>query len=175
MPRKGLTMEREKILGMNSTELVKWCKQKKTSLKLSNQIVADRSNVPLGTVDRIFSGNYSEFKYNSVQPIVSALLEIEDELAGAHETSENLENTGDYGVEQASFGVNPYEAIDPDGTGKPISLDKDYQIAQQRHFINRLRAEVEYLRIENDRKYEQLLEERKKNAQLQEMLNKLIN
>ena len=70
--------------------------------------------------------------------------------------------------------INPYEAVDPDGTGRPMSMDKDYQIAQQRHLINRLRAEVEFLRIENERKYEQLQVSLRKNEELHNMVNKLL-
>lgn len=158
-------MDVDNLLALSSTEIVKWCKEQKAKLKVSNQIVAEKSCVPQGTVDRIFSGHYSEFKYNSVQPIIVALLELGATLP----SGENIQD-----ADESVPSVNPYEAKDPDGTGHPISMDTDYQIAQQRHLINRLRAEVEFLRIENERKYEQLQAAQRKNEELHEMINNLL-
>lgn len=64
----------ENIMGMVPSELIKWCKERKKSLGYSNQKLADLSGVPVGTIDRILSGSYQEFRYSSIQPIVAVLL-----------------------------------------------------------------------------------------------------
>ena len=67
-------MENKYFINLNPSEIVKWCRDRKKSLAISNQKLADLSGVPIGTIDRIMSGNYTEFKYSSIQPIVSTLL-----------------------------------------------------------------------------------------------------
>lgn len=67
-------MENKYFITLNPSDIVKWCRDRKKSLGLSNQKLADLSGVPIGTIDRIMSGNYTEFKYSSIQPIVSTLL-----------------------------------------------------------------------------------------------------
>ena len=67
-------MENKYFINLNPSEIVIWCRDRKKSLGLSNQKLADLSGVPIGTIDRIMSGNYTEFKYSSIQPIVSTLL-----------------------------------------------------------------------------------------------------
>lgn len=207
-------MDVDNLLALSSTEIVKWCREQKAKLKVSNQIVSEKSCVPQGTVDRIFSGHYNEFKYNSVQPIIVALLKMGATLPSGETFLELIKQMGilddaegkagfdeatasktssdavaaskissdadsQEQAKQAMFDeavppINPYEAVDPDGTGRPMSMDKDYQIAQQRHLINRLRAEVEFLRIENERKYEQMQAYIRKNETLHDMINKLL-
>ena len=179
-------MDVDNLLALSSTEIVKWCREQKAKLKVSNQIISEKSCVPQGTVDRIFSGHYNEFKYNSVQPIIVALLKMGATLPSGETFLELIKQMGilddadlQEQAKQEMFDetvppINPYEAVDPDGTGRPMSMDKDYQIAQQRHLINRLRAEVEFLRIENERKYEQLQVSLRKNEELHNMVNKLL-
>lgn len=67
-------MDKEFVITLNPTDIVKWCRERKKSLEMSNQKLADLSGVPTGTIDRIMSGNYTEFKYSSIQPIVATLL-----------------------------------------------------------------------------------------------------
>lgn len=65
---------------LNPQDLISWCRQRKKALELSNQKLSDLSGVPIGTIDRVMSGNYSEFKYSSIQPIVSILLGFNKEI-----------------------------------------------------------------------------------------------
>lgn len=87
------------FITLNPTDIVKWCRDRKKSLGISNQKLADLSGVPIGTIDRIMSGNYTEFKYSSIQPIVSTLL-------GQHETTPEPKKDND---EQAQY---YYETIE---------------------------------------------------------------
>lgn len=64
----------EDIIALSSMELVKWCKKRKESMDYSNQDLSEMTGVPIGTVDRIMAGKYTEYKYSSIQPIVQCLL-----------------------------------------------------------------------------------------------------
>lgn len=67
-------MDSKYVITLNPQDIVKWCRERKKSLDLSNQKLSDKTGVPIGTIDRIMSGNYTEFKYSSIQPIVAFLL-----------------------------------------------------------------------------------------------------
>ena len=55
-------MENKEYITLNPVEIVKWCRDRKKSLDLSNQKLSELSGVPIGTIDRIMSGHYTEFK-----------------------------------------------------------------------------------------------------------------
>ena len=68
-----------KIMSMNTTELIEWCRERKKLLGYSNQKLAEIADIPQGTVDRIMAGKYTEFKYSSIRPIIVALIGFEEE------------------------------------------------------------------------------------------------
>lgn len=64
------------LLSLPSTELGPLCKKRKQFLGVTAQNVADRSNVPIGTVNRFFSGELGDFRYDTAQRIVKVLWEV---------------------------------------------------------------------------------------------------
>lgn len=62
------------IIGLNPSDIIKWCNNKKKQLGYSNAKLSELSGVPLGTVDRIMAGKYTEYRYSSIQPLISCLL-----------------------------------------------------------------------------------------------------
>ena len=48
-------------------------KQRKKDLHLTNQELAERSGVPLGTINKIFSGATKSPKYNTMQALETVL------------------------------------------------------------------------------------------------------
>lgn len=59
-------------------------KEAKTEKSYTNQDIADLTGVPKGTVDRVFAGRNTNFKYETLQPIIELLLtsdtnEVEDQ------------------------------------------------------------------------------------------------
>ena len=82
------TNERNTMTILNPVELIKWCKNRKATLGLSNAKLAEMSGVPIGTIDRIMSGNYTEFKYSSIQPLVAILLGFGQETPEPDEENE---------------------------------------------------------------------------------------
>lgn len=66
------------LLSLPSAQLVPLCKKRKQFLGWTVQIVADKSNVPVGTVGRFFSGELSDFRYDTVRHIVCVLWDVRE-------------------------------------------------------------------------------------------------
>lgn len=55
-------------------DLMQWCTKRQKHLEWTNQMLADNSNVPVGTINRIKAGEYGDCKYSTIQHIVIALI-----------------------------------------------------------------------------------------------------
>ncbi|MCQ2512036.1 MAG: hypothetical protein MJ092_01420 [Lachnospiraceae bacterium] len=133
------TNERNTVAILNPVELIKWCKNRKATLGLSNAKLAEMSGVPIGTIDRIMSGNYTEFKYSSIQPLVAILLGF-----GQETPEPNEEN------EQEQFYYETIEGY------KIIVENKNSEIRHYKASLEHVENEVNYLRQENASKKELL-------------------
>ena len=124
------------IVTLNPAELVKWCKVRKKELSLSNQDIADKTGVPAGTIDRIFSGNYSEFRYSSIQPVIAYLIGF----------NKDTPEPEDEESEQAQYYYNTIEGY------KLIVENKNHEIEQYTKEYQRMENAVAHLKAESDRK-----------------------
>lgn len=59
---------------MYTQDIIKDLKKIKTEKSLSNQDIADATGVPLGTVARVFGNQPTNFKYETIQPIIVFLV-----------------------------------------------------------------------------------------------------
>lgn len=59
---------------MTISELLEWCRLRKQYLRWSNAYLAEKSNVPKGTIDSKLSGKNGDITYSTLQPILCALL-----------------------------------------------------------------------------------------------------
>lgn len=128
------------VLILNPMELIKWCKNRKQTLGFSNSKLSEMSGVPIGTIDRIMSGNYTEFKYSSIQPLIRILLG-----QGKATPEPNEEN------KQEQYYYDTIEGY------KLILENKNYEINYYKHGLERRVSEVEYLKKENEN-LQQILE-----------------
>ena len=55
-------------------DLIQWCNKRQKHLGWTNQNLADRSSVPVGTINRIKSGDYLDCKYSTIRSIVITLV-----------------------------------------------------------------------------------------------------
>ena len=55
-------------------ELMQWCTKRQKHLEWSNQTLADKSKVPVGTIVRIKAGEYADCKYSTIRNILLALI-----------------------------------------------------------------------------------------------------
>lgn len=82
-----------RILSFSSADLLQWCKERKKVLNISNAEIAEKTNVPKGTIDRLFSMHeYTEFRFSSIQPIVCLLLGCNPEELDCDAANRSEEN-----------------------------------------------------------------------------------
>lgn len=55
-------------------DLIQWCVKRQKYLGWSNQILADKSTVPIGTINRIKAGDYADCKYSTIRNLLLALI-----------------------------------------------------------------------------------------------------
>ena len=56
------------------SDLMQWCAKRQKNLGWTNQTLADKSNVPIGTINRIKAGEYHDCKYSTIKNILIALI-----------------------------------------------------------------------------------------------------
>lgn len=54
--------------------LIQWCASRQKHLGWTNQTLADKSSVPIGTINRIKAGDYMDCKYSTMRSILLALI-----------------------------------------------------------------------------------------------------
>ena len=129
----------QNIITLNPSEIVKWCREQKETLGYSNARLAEESGVPIGTIDRIMAGKYTEYKYSSIQPIVACLLGYGEETPEPKTDSK-----------QAKY---YYDTIN----GYRLVLEsKNKEIEQLKKAYDTLYIAKEFLKKENEKKEEHL-------------------
>lgn len=73
-PKLGISCDGPNFVAMSAHNLLEWCKMRKTKLGLSNAKLADMSGMPKGTIDRLFTGEHLDFKYETIRPMLKALV-----------------------------------------------------------------------------------------------------
>ena len=73
-PKIGCLCDGPNFLALPSRDLLEWCKQRKALLKWSNAKLAEEAKMPKGTVDRLLSSDPVDFKFETIRPILKALI-----------------------------------------------------------------------------------------------------
>lgn len=55
-------------------DLIQWCTKRQKHLGWTNQILADNSKVPIGTINRIKAGDYADCKYSTIKQLLVTLI-----------------------------------------------------------------------------------------------------
>lgn len=69
----GVSCAGPKFTDMSATELLAWCRARKTHLGFSNAKLAELSEMPKGTIDRLLAGEHIDFRYETIRPLIKAL------------------------------------------------------------------------------------------------------
>lgn len=69
----GKACDGPNFFAMSTPELLAWCKARKAALHLSNARLAELSDMPKGTIDRLFAGEHVDFRYETIRPLLKAL------------------------------------------------------------------------------------------------------
>jgi ATP-dependent protease HslVU (ClpYQ) peptidase subunit len=73
-------------------ELMQWCTKRQKYLEWSNQMLADKSTVAVGTINRIKAGDYSDCKYSTIKNLLIALIGgTTDEFACTEQVERELQ------------------------------------------------------------------------------------
>lgn len=62
------------IMLLSFPDLIQWCIKRQKHLEWTNQTLADKSKVPVGTINRIKAGDYLDCKYSTIKNILIALI-----------------------------------------------------------------------------------------------------
>lgn len=74
------------------SDLLIWWDKRQKHLKLSNQDLADMSNVPVGTIKRIKAGEHPDCRYSTIKSILIALIGgTKDEFACTEQVEKELQ------------------------------------------------------------------------------------
>lgn len=128
------------------SDLLQWWNKRQKYLEWTNQTLSDKSKVPVGTLNRIKAGDYLDCKYSTIKNILIALIggttdefscteQVEKELKHLEQLQQQTEKLSSLEKEMGILRENDQKTID--------------NLLEQ---VERLRKEVDYLRIENDRK-----------------------
>ena len=72
-------------------DLMQWCTKRQKFLEWTNQTLADKSKVPVGTINRIKAGEYLDCKYSTIKNILIALIGgTTDEFACTEQVEKEL-------------------------------------------------------------------------------------
>lgn len=143
------------VMSLNPSDLINWCRNRKQFLGLSNQKLAEESGVPAGTIDRIMAGHYTEFRYSSIQPIVSVLI-------GFKEDTPKPENADRQQVQDYYDTIEGY---------KLVVENKNHLINELKATIEQLVREISYLKTENERKHEAIMSQQAHTKWLEGMID----
>lgn len=73
-------------------DLMQWCTKRQKHLEWSNQTLADKSKVPVGTINRIKAGDYLDCKYSTIKNLLIALIGgTTDEFACTEQVERELQ------------------------------------------------------------------------------------
>lgn len=73
-PDLGVSCNGPNCVAMSAHDLLEWCKARKAALGMSRVKLAELSGIPKGTIDRLFAGDYTDFKYETIRHLVKALV-----------------------------------------------------------------------------------------------------
>ena len=74
------------------SDLMQWCAKRQKFLEWTHQTLAEKSNVPLGTINRIKAGEYLDCKYSTIKHILIALIGgTTDEFACTEQVEKELQ------------------------------------------------------------------------------------
>ena len=62
------------LMTLSFSDLIQWCIKRQKYLEWTNQTLADKSKVPVGTINRIKAGDYLDCKYSTIRSILIALI-----------------------------------------------------------------------------------------------------
>lgn len=138
------------LMQLSFTDLLKWMEKRQKHLNWTNQKLFEESTIPLGTINRIKSGDADDCRYYTIRKLLVALIGgIADEFPCKEKMEQNLQRIETL-ENQATLAV----AIEKENREQKERLAQ----IEAKHIqeISAIRKEyqqkINFLRIENERK-----------------------
>lgn len=63
------------VMSLRLQDIITWCKERKEKIGITNAKIAELTNIPKGTIDRMFSESekLTDFRFSTLQPVVMVL------------------------------------------------------------------------------------------------------
>lgn len=132
------------IMLLPFADLIQWCVKRQKYLEWTSQTLADRSKVPLGTINRIKAGDYMDCKYSTIKALLIALIggttdefpcneQVDRELKQAERELKQME-----ALEQQAAKLSAVEQENEEMKARLAQLDE-----QHRNDIRAVKAEYQ--------------------------------
>lgn len=119
------------------SDLMQWCSKRQKNLGWTNQTLADKSKVPVGTINRIKAGEYLDCKYSTIKYILLALIGgTTDEFSCTEQVQKELQQIEQ--LEQQAAKLSEVEAENAELKLRLHAIDE-----QHRNDIRAVRAEYQ--------------------------------
>ena len=91
-------------------ELVRWCIKRQKFLGWTNQVLADKCKTPVGTINRIWGGDYADCKFSTIRSILITLIGgTTDEFSCADQIEKELRQKEQFEQQAAKLSVTEAE------------------------------------------------------------------
>ena len=102
------------------SNLIQWCNKRQKYLEWTNQKLADKSKVPIGTINRIKAGDYLDCKYSTIKNILITLIGgTTDEFPCTEQVEKNLKQ-----LEQMEQQTTKLAAVEKENKALKTKLNK---------------------------------------------------
>lgn len=117
--------------------LIQWCIKRQKHLGWSNQTWADKSNVPVGTINRIKAGDYADCKYSTIRSLAitviggttdefSCTAQVENELRNLEKLEQQAAKLSQVEAENERL-INRFKEIDEIHRKDIRAVKEEYQ------------------------------------------------
>lgn len=125
-------------------ELIQWCNKRQKYRGWTNQMLAEYSNVPVGTINRIKAGEYMDCKYSTIRNLLITLIGgTTDEFSCTKQVEDELRQ-----MDQLAQQAEALSAVEAENTRLLARLSA----VEEEH-----RKQIEYLRRQIDFEEQQLI------------------
>ena len=125
------------LMRLPFAELIRWCIKRQKHLGWTNKELDQKSTVPVGTINRIWAGDYSDCKYSTIKHLLITLIGgTEDEFHCNEQIEKGLRNVEQ--LEQQVAKLSVVEAENEMLKKKLMNIDE-----QHRQDIRVIKAEYQ--------------------------------
>lgn len=127
-------------------DLIEWCNKRQKHLEWTNQMLADKSKIPVGTINRIKAGDYIDCKYSTIKNILIALIGgTTDEFSCTEQVEKELQQLED--LERKAEKLSAVEEENEALKQKLAQIEETHR-RDIRIVMNEYREEIAFLKEE---------------------------